>query len=145
MFGVDIEIDGDTAEVDVRDPVLRAQVVSRMLAAAGPRSGLVRVDTGGTRTTYRAPVAIVEAAGLVDEEQPKLVAPVAVVNTEKPEPVLPPDGMDAVLAHIEPPRAGAGSGVEVWRDHLTRFGIAFDPDDKRADLIARWDAERGDR
>lgn len=142
MFGVDIEIDGDTAEVDVRDPILRAQVVARMLAAAGPRSGLVRVDTGGTRTTYRAPVEIVEAAGILDEE---LDAPTPVINTEKPEPVLPPTGLDAVLAHTEPPRAGAGSGVEVWRGHLNRFGIEFDPDDKRADLIARWDAERGDR
>ncbi|MGO4630502.1 hypothetical protein AB4225_06095 [Streptomyces sp. 2RAF24] len=35
-----------------------------------------------------------------------------------------------------PPRSGRGSGVEAWRDFLSRHEIAADPDATRDDLIA---------
>jgi hypothetical protein len=48
---------------------------------------------------------------------------------------------------VEPPRAGKGSGLEVWRDYAERLGW-FDEipaDASRDDIVASIDAERARR
>lgn len=42
----------------------------------------------------------------------------------------------------EPPRGGAGSGVEAWRDYATTTGVEFDEDSTRDDIIAAVDLAR---
>ena len=40
----------------------------------------------------------------------------------------------------EPPRAGEGSGTEVWREYATALGLEIADDASRADIIAAVDA-----
>lgn len=42
----------------------------------------------------------------------------------------------------EPPRGGAGSGVEAWREYATNTGVEFDADATRDDIIAAVDLAR---
>jgi hypothetical protein len=42
----------------------------------------------------------------------------------------------------EPPRGGAGSGVDAWRDYATKTGVEFDDDMSRDDIIAAVDLAR---
>lgn len=42
----------------------------------------------------------------------------------------------------EPPRGGAGSGVDVWRDYATQTGVELDDDMNRDDIIAAVDLAR---
>ncbi len=42
----------------------------------------------------------------------------------------------------EPPRGGAGSGVEAWREYATRTGVEFDEDASRDDIVAAVDLAR---
>lgn len=42
----------------------------------------------------------------------------------------------------EPPRGGAGSGVEAWRDYATQTGVEVDDDMSRDDIIAAVDLAR---
>ncbi|WP_148310229.1 hypothetical protein [Nocardia otitidiscaviarum] len=141
--GVNILIDGPTAEVEVLDPQLRRQVAARLVAAARPRAWLVdTVTVGRPVPTFRAPVEIVDAAGLIDHpaeqrheqhvhfaEGGLISAGSAAANTSaQPEPVI-----------SVPPRTGRGSGIDAWQRFLTMVGIDWEPTDSRADLIARWD------
>lgn len=151
--GVYVDVDDKTADVHVPDPVLRRQIARKLVEAARPQPWRVDVQTVRGAKVFRAPIDVVRAAGLLDEAPPFDGGGIAdrLYKLERGEGVLSAEAVAAssppiteVLAHAEPPRSGAGSGTEVWRDHLRRFGIAFDPDDKRAELIARWDAERGD-
>ncbi|WP_280466821.1 hypothetical protein [Nocardia cyriacigeorgica] len=151
--GVFVDVDDTTADVHVPDPVLRRKIARQLVEAARPEPWRVDVQTVRGAKVFRAPVDVVRAAGLLDEAPPfdeggiadrldQLKPDEGVLSAEAIAASSPP--ITEILARTEPPRTGAGSGTEVWRDHLRRFGIAFDPDDKRAELIARWDAERGD-
>lgn len=42
----------------------------------------------------------------------------------------------------EPPRGGAGSGVDAWRDYATQTGVEFDDDMSRDEIIAAVDLAR---
>lgn len=42
----------------------------------------------------------------------------------------------------EPPRGGAGSGVDAWRDYATQTGVELDDDMNRDDIIAAVDLAR---
>lgn len=42
----------------------------------------------------------------------------------------------------EPPRGGAGSGVDAWRDYATQTGVEFNDDMTRDDIIAAVDLAR---
>lgn len=42
----------------------------------------------------------------------------------------------------EPPRGGAGSGVDAWRDYATQTGVEFDETMNRDDIIAAVDLAR---
>lgn len=42
----------------------------------------------------------------------------------------------------EPPRGGAGSGVDAWREYATQTGVEFDDDMNRDDIIAAVDLAR---
>lgn len=45
----------------------------------------------------------------------------------------------------EPPRGGAGSGADVWREFLTGQGVTDLPEDaNRDDLVALWDARKSE-
>jgi hypothetical protein len=140
-LGVFVLVEGKTAEVEVPDPALRQDVINRLVAAARPDAWRIDkiVRPGGP--VYRAPLEIVIAAGLID------------IPAFEPGdgPVLIKDGGNGqkVLSAAgalpeEPPRTGPGSGVQVWRDHLRAHGIPFDTEDKRAELVARWD-QRGEQ
>lgn len=57
------------------------------------------------------------------------------------------DGADesdegAVVAPEEPPRAGEGSGRDVWAAHAAAVGVAHEEDASRADIIAAVDAAK---
>ena len=41
----------------------------------------------------------------------------------------------------QPPRAGKGSGVEVWRAHAEKVGVTVPDDATRDDIIAAVDAK----
>lgn len=62
----------------------------------------------------------------VGRHVPTLIAPTAVVRK-------------AGLLD-EPPRTGKGATAEAWQAHLAGYGIAYQPDDSRRELIAAWDA-----
>lgn len=42
----------------------------------------------------------------------------------------------------EPPRGGAGSGVDAWRDYAVQTGVEVDDDMNRDDIIAAVDLAR---
>lgn len=42
----------------------------------------------------------------------------------------------------EPPRGGAGSGVDAWRDYAIQTGVELDDDMNRDDIIAAVDLAR---
>lgn len=42
----------------------------------------------------------------------------------------------------EPPRGGAGSGVDAWREYASQTGVEFDDDMTRDDIIAAVDLAR---
>src|SRR5687768_548561 len=42
----------------------------------------------------------------------------------------------------EPPRGGAGSGVEAWREYATKTGVEFDEYASRDDIVAAVDLAR---
>lgn len=42
----------------------------------------------------------------------------------------------------EPPRGGAGSGVDAWRDYAAKTGVDFDDTMSRDDIIAAVDLSR---
>lgn len=42
----------------------------------------------------------------------------------------------------EPPRGGAGSGVDAWRDYAIQTGVELDDDMSRDDIIAAVDLAR---
>lgn len=42
----------------------------------------------------------------------------------------------------EPPRGGAGSGVDAWREYATKTGVEVDEDMTRDDIIAAVDLAR---
>jgi len=42
----------------------------------------------------------------------------------------------------EPPRGGAGSGVDAWREYATKTGVEFDADATRDDIMAAVDLAR---
>ncbi len=45
----------------------------------------------------------------------------------------------------EPPRGGAGSGADAWREFLTGQGVTDLPEDaSREDLVAIWDARKNE-
>lgn len=57
------------------------------------------------------------------------------------------DGADesdegAVVAPEEPPRAGEGSGRDVWAAHAAAVGVEHEEDASRADIIAAVDAAK---
>lgn len=116
--GVHVLIDGDQAEVEVPDPVLRRRIAARLAAAAQPQSWRIRLVTMRRDVpTFIAPVDVVRKAGLIDE--PATASPIP-----------------------EPPRTGKGYTLDAWRAHLTAHGIPFDPGDNRRELVAAWDARR---
>ncbi|MGI5216271.1 hypothetical protein [Nocardia sp. CA-290969] len=136
--GVFVLVEGKTAEVEVPDPVLRQDAINRLVAAARPDAWRIDkiVRPGGP--AYRAPLEIVIAAGLIDMPAYEPGdGPVLIKNDGNGQELL-----SAAALPAEPPRTGPGSGVQVWRTHLRAHRIPFDPDDKRAELIARWD-QRG--
>ena len=78
MDGVGVEIIGDTARVGVLDHALTGEVAALLLAVAeDPRD--VRTVTDRGRPGFVAPVAVVEAAGLIHHpvEPVEPVEPVA--------------------------------------------------------------------
>lgn len=138
--GAFVTVDGRVAEVEVPDPLLRQEITSRLVAAARPQAWRLSTRTVGRRIpVVRAPVDIVERAGLLDTEFDQGgVVPTVVIRT-------PGTAPERVLAPAEvtpPPRTGRGSGIDAWRGWLTRNGIGWAPGETRAALIQRWD-ERG--
>lgn len=57
-----------------------------------------------------------------------------------------PDTGDSSDVPAEPPRAGAGSGIDAWRDFASHpdVDLDVDPDASRDDIIAAWDAVNAD-
>ncbi|MGA6208048.1 hypothetical protein ACPESR_25175 [Nocardia testacea] len=144
--GVFVLVEGKVAEVEVPDPELRQQTINRLVMAARPEAWRIDKIVRPTGPVYRAPLDIVIAAGLIDFPafaEGGITGPVLFKNDGDGERVL--SGADAQrFLDAEPPRTGPGSGTEVWREHLRLHQIPFDPDDKRAELIARWD-QRGEK
>lgn len=112
----------DTLLISPDDPADLGSVARKLLAAAGDPSE-VATDTSGRSMGFRVSRELAKKAGFdVDED-----AAVAADN-----------GTADALA--EPPRTGAGSGKDRWREFLTAAGVAFDASDDREDLQAIWDA-----
>lgn len=61
--GIQIEIEDGFARIEILDGAKRGDTVAALLAVGG--SGLVDVDTSGTRKTYIVPESIAEQAGLL--------------------------------------------------------------------------------
>lgn len=55
---------------------------------------------------------------------------------------LPEVAPENDIAGEEPPRAGRGSGIEVWRTHAESLGLLVDEDASRDDIIALVDESK---
>ncbi|MBF6138134.1 hypothetical protein IU501_34765 [Nocardia otitidiscaviarum] len=144
-IGVNVLIDGPLAEVEVLDPQLRRQVAARLIAAARPRAWLVdTVTVGRPCPTFRAPVEIVDAAGLIDHPSDALSDARTRAEHAHADLTAAHEQTRTELEELRselsaPPRTGRGSGTEAWQRFLTETGITWEATDSRADLIARWD------
>lgn len=61
----------------------------------------------------------------------------SLVEVEDGEPIA------SVPVATEPPRGGAGSGVDVWREYATGQGVGVSEDMTRDDVMAAVDALKG--
>jgi len=52
-------------------------------------------------------------------------------------------GQQGTTGNGEPPRAGSGSGLDVWKAHAASLGIEVPADAKREDIFALVDARKG--
>lgn len=53
-----------------------------------------------------------------------------------------PPAEDAPDPDVEPPRSGAGSGAQAWRDYAASQGVGVEQDATRDDIIAVLDARQ---
>lgn len=82
--GLQIEVADGFARIEILDGSKRGDTLAALLAVGG--SGLVDVDTSGTRKTYIVPESIAEQAGLlstpIQDPAPKKVSRTAKTKTE---------------------------------------------------------------
>lgn len=112
------------------------QLAGRLIAAARPQTHLVQTSTGRSSLSFRVPVKVAHAAGVIDQaDEAPADADTPDEESNENEKV---DGDE--LDVEEPPRAGRGSGEEAWRRFLTAQGIDAPEDANRDALIELWDS-----
>lgn len=101
--GIEAVVDGDSVELAFAPDVLSESVGRLFELAYDPYE--IRIDTGGTHTTYHVPVDLARAAGMLDtpaapaEIKPVKKAPVKKAPAKK---VAPPAAPTAPVSPPEP-------------------------------------------
>jgi len=107
------------------------QDVARRLLAQADDPNEVQTDTQGSGTAFRVSDELAAKAGFGEPDES--------AEGDKAADDGADQIVDAEVADEEPPRAGAGSGEDVWREFLKNQGVDVPDDANRTQLIAAWD------